>query len=66
MLSGKLGVTQAFLVRWYVCSDYMDVAENGSIYDCSNICLDQVSLACRRQHNKQDTKSLCFDVPTPS
>ena len=45
MLSGKQGVTQAFLERWYVCRVYMDFSENGSTYDCGNICLDPVSLA---------------------
>ena len=45
MLCERRGVSQAFLERWYVCSGYMDVSENGSIYDCGNICLDPVSLA---------------------
>ena len=27
MLSGELGVSQAFLARWYICGGYMDVSE---------------------------------------
>jgi len=44
VLGGKQGVSEAFLERWYVCRVYMDFSENGSTYDCGNICLDQVSL----------------------
>ena len=27
MLSGELGVSQAFLARWYISGGYMDVSE---------------------------------------
>ena len=27
VLSGQLGVSQAFLARWYIGGDYMDVSE---------------------------------------
>ena len=37
MLSGELGVYQAFLVRWYIGGGYMDVSEVVVFYDCGKI-----------------------------
>ena len=36
MLSGELGVSQAFLVRWYIGGGYMDVSEV-VFYDCVQV-----------------------------
>jgi len=33
VLSGELGVSQAFLVRWYIGGGYMDVSEVVVFYD---------------------------------
>jgi len=32
--SGELGVSQAFLVRWYIVGGHMDVSEVVVFYDC--------------------------------
>ena len=37
MLSGELGVSQAFLARWYVGGGYMNVSEVVVFYDCGKI-----------------------------
>jgi len=37
VLSGALGVSQAFLARWYIGGGYMDVPEVVVFYDCSKI-----------------------------
>ena len=37
MLSGELGVSQAFLVRRYVGGSYMDVSEVIVFHDCCKI-----------------------------
>ena len=37
VLSGELGVSQAFLVRWYVSGGYMDVSEVVVFYDRGKI-----------------------------
>ena len=34
MQSGELGVSQAFLVRWYIVGGHMDVSEVVVFYDC--------------------------------
>jgi len=34
MLSGELGVSQAFLARWKIGGGYMDVTEVVVFYDC--------------------------------
>jgi len=47
VLSGKLGVSQAFLARWYIGGGYMDVPEVVVFYfSWQNIRPEQVSLAC--------------------
>ena len=33
MLSGELGVSQAFLARWYIGGGYMDISEVVIFYD---------------------------------
>ena len=37
MLSGELGVSQAFLARLYFGGDYLDVSEVVVFYDCGKI-----------------------------
>jgi len=37
VLSGELGVSQAFLARWYIGGGYMDVCEVVVFYDCDKI-----------------------------
>ena len=37
MLSGNLGVSQAFLARWYFSGGYMDVSEVAVFYDCGKM-----------------------------
>jgi len=37
MVSGEIGVSQAFLVRWYVGGGYMDVYEVVVFYVCGKI-----------------------------
>ena len=39
MLSGDLGVSQAFLARWYIGGGYVDVSEVHVFYDCGKICV---------------------------
>ena len=51
MLSGELGVSQAFLARWYIGGGYMYVSEVVVFYDCGKIYV-QNSILSRRQHNK--------------
>jgi len=36
VLSGELGVSQAFLVRSYIGGSYMDVSEVVVFYDCDS------------------------------
>jgi len=36
VLSVELGVSQAFLARWYIGGGYMDVSEVVVFYDCGN------------------------------
>ena len=44
VLSGELGVSKAFLARWYIGGGYIHVSEVVVIFDCGKI--------RRRQHNK--------------
>ena len=37
MLSGELGVSQAFLARWNIGGGYVDVSEVDVFYDCGKI-----------------------------
>ena len=37
MLSGELGVSQAFLARWYIGGGYMDVSKVAVLYDCGKM-----------------------------
>jgi len=37
MLSGELGVYQAFLAHWYIGGCYMDISEVVVFYDCGKI-----------------------------
>jgi len=37
MLSGELGVSQAFLARWYIGGGYIDVSEVVVFYGCGKI-----------------------------
>ena len=37
VLSGELGVSQAFLARWYFSGGYMDIPEVVVFYDCGKI-----------------------------
>ena len=37
MLSGELGVSQAFLARWYIGDGYVDVSEVAVFYDCGKM-----------------------------
>jgi hypothetical protein len=37
VLSGELGVSQAFLARWYIGGVYVDVSEVVVFYDCGKI-----------------------------
>ena len=39
MLSGELGMSQAFLARWYIGGGYMDVSEVVIFNDCGKIWL---------------------------
>jgi len=39
VLSGELGVSQAFLARWYISGGYMDVSEVVVIFDYGKICI---------------------------
>ena len=48
MLSGELGVSQAFLARWYLGGGYMDVSEVVVFMIVANIRPEKISLACLR------------------
>ena len=37
MLSGELGVSQAFMVRWYIGGGNMDISAVVIFYDCGKI-----------------------------
>jgi len=37
VLSGELGVSQAFFTCWYIGGGYMDVSEVAVFYDCGKI-----------------------------
>jgi len=37
VLSGQLGVSQAFLARWYIGGGYKDVSEVVVFYDCGKL-----------------------------
>jgi len=37
VLNGELGVSQAFLARWYISGGYMDVYEEAVFYDCGKM-----------------------------
>jgi len=37
MLSGEVGVSQAFLARWYIGGFYVDVPEVVVFYDCGKM-----------------------------
>ena len=43
MLSGELGVSQAFLARWYIGGGYMDVSQVVVFMIVANIRLEQVT-----------------------
>ena len=45
MLSGELGVSQAFLARWYIGGGYMDVSEVVVFMIAQDVRPEQVSLA---------------------
>ena len=45
MLSGELGVFQAFLGLWYIGDGYMDVSEVAVFMIVQNVRPEQVSLA---------------------
>ena len=45
MLSGELGVSQAFLARWYIGGGYMDVSEVVVFMIVQNVRPEEVSLA---------------------
>ena len=51
VLRGELGVSQAFLARWYIGGGYMYVSEVVVFYDCGKIYV-QNSILSRRQYNK--------------
>jgi len=37
VLSGELGVSQAFLAHWYIGGGYTDVSEVAVFFDCGKI-----------------------------
>ena len=49
MLSGELGVSQAFLARWYIGGDYMDISEVVVFYDCDSK-LPLLELILKKKH----------------
>ena len=69
MLSGELGVSQAFLARWYIGGGYMDVSEVVISYDCGMHLKNFLSIFCRTKQMPSETL-LCgitsFDPLTTS